>query len=261
VAVVELHHRIEGSGPDLVMLHGGAGGISDLDALRARLAPGHRVISPDQRGHGRSIDPGEISYAAMAADTAALLDGLGVRAADVVGWSDGGVVGLLLTRDRPDLVGRLVSISGNLANDAEQPFITPAARAYLDGLTPARLAVPEGRAEAFPDPVAWPATAARIIAMWRVGNELTVDDLRGLAVPVLYIAADRDIVPLVHTVAMYEATPTAQLAILPKADHGLAFNRVDEVAPIIERFLAEPPPAEPPPGAAVADAPPTATKP
>src|SRR5690348_4857852 len=100
MAVVELHYVVEGAGPDLVLLHGGGGGIGDLDLLRARLAPGRRVISPDQRGHGRSPDPGSISYAEMAADTAALLDSLGARDADVVGWSDGGVLGLLLARDR-----------------------------------------------------------------------------------------------------------------------------------------------------------------
>jgi pimeloyl-ACP methyl ester carboxylesterase len=242
MAIVELHHRVEGAGPDLVMLHGGAGGISDLDRLRARLAPGHRVISPDQRGHGQSVDPGSISYAEMAADTAALLDSLGVRAADVVGWSDGGVIGLLLARDRPDLVGRLVAISANLANDADPSFITPPAQAYMDKLTPASLDVPDGRLAAFPSAGDWTATAARIIAMWRVGNDLTFDDLRALPMPVCYIAADHDIVPLAHTIGMFEATPSAQLAILPKANHGLAFNRVDEVAAITVRFLAEPAP-------------------
>jgi pimeloyl-ACP methyl ester carboxylesterase len=99
--------------------------------------------------------------------------------------------------------------------------------------------MPAGREAIDPDGTAWPATAARLIEMWRVGNELSFDDLRGLAVPVLYIAADRDIVPLDHTVAMFEATPVAQLAILPAANHGLAFNRVDEVAALTSRFLAE----------------------
>jgi pimeloyl-ACP methyl ester carboxylesterase len=239
MAVVALHHEIEGEGPDLVMLHGGGGGIGDLASLRERLAPGRRVISPDQRGHGRSPDPGELSYGAMAADTAALLDSLRVSGADLVGWSDGGVLALLVARDRPDLVRRVVSISGNGANDTDPGPFTPGAEAYLAKLTPANLPLPDGRDAIDPDGTAWSATAARLIAMWRVGNDLTFDDLRGLAAPVLYIAADRDIVPLDHTVAMFEATPVAQLAILPAANHGLAFNRVDEVAALTSRFLAE----------------------
>ncbi|MBI2763280.1 MAG: alpha/beta hydrolase [Chloroflexi bacterium] len=184
-----LHFEIRGSGPDLVMLHGGAGGIADLAELRERLGTGRRVISPDQRGHGRSSGEGEISYAAQAVDTAALLDELNVRNADVLGWSDGGIVGLLLTRDRPDLVGRLIAISANAALSS------------------------------------------------RHGPDLRLEDLGRISASVLYLAADADIVPLEHTVAMVRATPGAHLAIVPDADHHLVLKRVDEVAAIVERFL------------------------
>jgi pimeloyl-ACP methyl ester carboxylesterase len=252
MAVIALHHLVEGSGPDLVMLHGGGGGLSDLDLLRGRLAVGRRVISPDQRGHGRSADPGEISYGAMAADTAALLDAIGVRRADVVGWSDGGIIGLLLARDRPELVGRLVAISANLAYDVEPSPLAPEAWQYLSSLRPADLPAPAGRDAIDPDGSLWPATAARIVAMWHTGTDLTLADLGGLAAPVLYVAADRDIVPLAHTVGMFEATPSARLAILPGARHQLAIERADDVAALIERFLAEVPR---PGGATVGEAP------
>jgi pimeloyl-ACP methyl ester carboxylesterase len=234
---VALHHRVEGSGRPLVVLHGGAGGISDLDLLRARLAPGRRVISPDQRSHGRSPDAGEISYAAMAADTAALLDGLDVRAADIVGWSDGGIIGLILARDRPDLVGRLVAISANLSNASDPPPLVPAAAEYLARVRPADLAPPDGRADIDPGTARWHSAAAGIIAMWRAGNDLSFEDLGGLGCPVLYIGADRDIVPLAHLVAMFEATPNAQLAIVSGADHRLPQQHADEVAGLVERFL------------------------
>ena len=235
-----LNVEIEGTGSDLVLLHGGAGGIRDLDALRERLAPGRRTISPDQRGHGRSPDPGDMSYAAQAADTAALLDELAIRAADIVGWSDGGIVGLLVARDRPDLVRRLVAISANASLDSEPSALTAAAREYLAGAMPADLALPVGR-DALPGVAAeWPATAERILAMWQVGPDLPLADLGRISCPVLYLAADADIVPLEHTVAMYQATPGAHLAILDGANHRLPQNRADEVAAIVERFLTGP---------------------
>ena len=233
-----LHVEVAGEGPDLVFLHGGAGGIRDLDALRERLAPGRRTISPDQRGHGASPDPGEMTYAAMAADTAELLDELGVAGAAIVGWSDGGVVGLLLARDRPDLVRHLVAISANAALASDPPALTPEAAEYLAAMKSEELEPPEGR-EVLPDAAAsWPATAERIVAMWRQGPDLPLADLNRISCPVLYMAADGDIVPLEHTAAMVRATPGAHLAILDHADHRLPQRRVDDVAAIVKRFLA-----------------------
>jgi pimeloyl-ACP methyl ester carboxylesterase len=84
----------------------------------------------------------------------------------------------------------------------------------------------------------WPATAAQIVEMWRAGPELAIADLGRIKAPVLYLAADGDIVPTEHTVAMQQATPGAQLATVPDANHRLPQQRVPEVAAIVERFLA-----------------------
>src|SRR5262249_15667391 len=84
----------------------------------AVLAEGFRVIVPDRRGHGRTADvEGPISYAVMADDTIAFMDALGTGPAHVVGWSDGGDVGLLVAIKRPDLVRRLVTIGSNFSAD------------------------------------------------------------------------------------------------------------------------------------------------
>jgi pimeloyl-ACP methyl ester carboxylesterase len=233
-----LNVRVQGAGSDLVMLHGGGGGIDDLAALRALLQTGHRVISPDQRGHGRSPGGPNISYAEQARETAELLDELGVRAADVVGWSDGGIVGLLLARDRPDLVGRLVAISANAALEADPPALTDRAREYLAAMKPADLEMPDGRAELADGEASWPATAAQLIEMWGIGPDLPLADLGRITAQVLYLAADHDIVPGAHTLAMFESTPGAQLAILENANHRLPQQRAADVAAIVARFLA-----------------------
>lgn len=236
-----LNVEISGEGHDLVLLHGGAGGIADLAALRARLQPGRRIVAPDQRAHGRSPDLGELSYAAMAADTAELLDSLGIAGADVVGWSDGGVIALTLTRDRPDLVRRAVAISANVSWAPPAPAaMDDSAFEWQRTATADDITMPEGR-ETLPGAAeAWPDVVERLKAMWRGDPGISLADLAGLTRPVLFIAGDRDLVRTEHTVAMFEATPGASLAIVPGADHRVPQARADEVAAIVDRWLSAP---------------------
>ncbi|MEA2520220.1 MAG: hypothetical protein QOF49_2300 [Chloroflexota bacterium] len=234
-----LNVEITGDGRDLVLLHGGAGGIADLSALRTLLQPGRRIVAPDQRAHGRSPDLGELTYAAMAADTAALLDELGVVGADIVGWSDGGVIALYLTRDRPDLVARAVAISANVSwADPAPAAMEPPAFDWLRNATAADIAAPPGRDELSDGVEGWPLIVDKLKAMWAGDPGITLADLAGVTRPILYLAGDRDLVRTEHTVAMFEATPDAQLAIVPGADHRVPQTRPNEVAAIVSAFLA-----------------------
>jgi pimeloyl-ACP methyl ester carboxylesterase len=227
IGTTALFHRIDGTGADLVLLHGGGGSSDDLAGLRTHLVTSHRVISPEQRGHGRSAFAEPLSYAAMAADTAALLDGLGVRAADFVGWSDGGVVALTVARDRPDLVRRLVAIGTNVdAGPGEPHHLTPESAAEQAALTPEQLGLE-------------PRFSVALVAMWRAPHDISLGDLRAIAAPVLFVAGDRDLITLDHTVAMYRAASDGQLAILPRADHAVPVTEPATVAALIQRFLAE----------------------
>lgn len=234
-----LYVEARGAGPVLVMLHGGSGEIDDLAALREELQPGRRIVSPDQRGHGRSPGDGVISYAAQATETAALLDEIDGAPFDILGWSDGGIVGLLLARDRPDLVRRLVPISANASLSTVPAAYSEASMAWFNRPESAlELTIPTSR-ESLEDGVAdWPDTAARILAMWRDGPDLELASLGRIAAPVLFIAGDRDAVQPEHTLAMFRATPGAQLAIVPNATHQLVSTHVAAVAGIVEGFLS-----------------------
>jgi pimeloyl-ACP methyl ester carboxylesterase len=231
---IQMYVEIEGDGPDLVLLHGGGGTVEDLAGLRSALRAGRRVIAPEQRVHGRTPDVGELSYAQMAVDTAALLDGLGVRNADLVGWSDGGIIALVVARDRPDLVGHVVAIGSNVDSEGAPDPMSAEATSWFEAATPADF-----------DFDMSDERKAKLLAMWHVGPEITVADLTRVSSPVLLIAGDRDLVTLEHTVAMFHALPDAQLAIVPGADHHVPQSRPDAVAALILAFLAATPKGEP----------------
>ena len=201
---IQMYVEIDGDGPDLVLLHGGGGNIDDLAGLRSALRQGRRLILPEQRAHGRTPDAGTISYAQMAADTVALLDGLGVGSADLVGWSDGGIIALMVARDRPDLVRHVVAISANVDADGAPAPMSAEVSDWFANATPADFD--------FDMPI---EAKEKLLAMWRIGADFTVADLAHVTPPVLLIAADRDLVTLEHTVAMFNALPDVRLAILP----------------------------------------------
>jgi len=106
-----LYYKETGSGSPLLLIHG-AGAHADLfDGAVQTLAQHHRVIVYDRRGHSRSgSKPAALKgyLKRQAEDAAALLRGLGAAPATVVGWSMGGVIGLCLALEHPELVSRLV---------------------------------------------------------------------------------------------------------------------------------------------------------
>jgi pimeloyl-ACP methyl ester carboxylesterase len=106
-----IHYETFGAGPPVLVLDGGLASMESMRYQIQALSGSHLVIAADSRGHGRSTDSdAPLSYSLMAGDMLALLDRLKIQRADVVGWSDGRVVGLELAMHHPERVNRLVVI-------------------------------------------------------------------------------------------------------------------------------------------------------
>ncbi len=214
----------------VLLLHGG---LSDsdamLDTIGGPLGETYRVVAFDRRGHGRTADTSEpFHYATMADETIAFLELLG-GPAHLVGWSDGGNVGLLVALRRPDLVERLVMIGANYHHDGLRPLRS------LDEVLPM---VAASYAERSPDGADhFDEVAGKSLRMWASEPQLTVDDLRSVTLPVLVLVGDDDAVELSHTCSLYESIPEAQLAIVPGTSHLLPMERPDETVRIVEHFL------------------------
>jgi pimeloyl-ACP methyl ester carboxylesterase len=235
---VPLHHEIEGDGPPLVLLHGGAGTIDDLAALRARLVAERRVISPEQRGHGRTPFSEPFTYAVMAADTVALLERVANEPADLVGWSDGAVIALFVARDRPELVRRVVAIGINVDPEPGVPPRQAAGPAeWLAAATPADLPMADGYRASPDGPESWPSVAARLLELWRAPSGFTLADLERVRAPLLIVVGDRDLFPLEEVAAMARASG-ADLAVVPHAGHDVPQSQPDLVARLVNDFFA-----------------------
>ena len=110
VGRLHMYYEEAGTGRPLVLLHGGGSTAqTSFGQIIPTLARTHRVIAPEMQGHGHTPDLDRpFSFEQMAADTAALLEQFGVRSADIMGFSNGGMVALQLAARHPALVHKLV---------------------------------------------------------------------------------------------------------------------------------------------------------
>lgn len=123
---VELAWGAWGEGRTLVLCHGFSGSAHDFDLQVSRLAGTGRVVTLDQRGHGRSTKCGELDpyrIEQLADDLAAFLGAVGGGPVDLLGHSMGGRVVLEVALEHPELVRSLILMdtsawSFEIADDA-----------------------------------------------------------------------------------------------------------------------------------------------
>lgn len=244
--------EVRGSGDTtVVLLHGGLSNSDDLlDSIGADLEQRFRLLAFDRRGHGYTPDTEEpFHYDDMATHGITVLEHFGAASGDgsdastgvppkvhLVGWSDGGIVAMLIALRRPDLVDRLVLIGTNFHfNGINELDLSE------DSLTGA---LSESYAARSPDGAEhFPVVAEKFMAMITSEPTLTTFDLGRLDHPALVLVGDDDLVRLDHTVALYEALPAGRLCVIPGASHAVVLERPQLVAEIIADFLLgqEPP--------------------
>jgi pimeloyl-ACP methyl ester carboxylesterase len=236
VVGVKTWYQEHGAGDPLVLLHGALTDASEFGANIPALAERFHVFTPERRGQGHTPDvPGPISYELMAEDTAAFMDELNIGRSHLVGHSDGANVALLVALARPDLVGRLVLISGNFRYDG-----------LVTGLDVNELAANEFLAEAYgqvsPDAKDhFPVVAAKIARMATTEPTLTPADLGRVAARTLVMAGDDDMIAAEHTLQLYRGIPDSELAIAPGTSHTLIIEKPELCNRIILDFLTKDP--------------------
>ncbi|WP_433825137.1 alpha/beta fold hydrolase [Actinoplanes sp. CA-015351] len=239
---INLYYEIHGEGRPLVLLHGGLGSGEMFGPILDLFAANHQVILPDLQGHGRTADIDRpIDIATMADDIGALITHLGLENPDVAGFSLGGGVALQVAIRHPEKVRRAVVASAGIRRDATYPEIleqqgqvTGAAAEFMKE-TP----MYELYQRVAPRPDDFPRLLDKIGEAMAKDFDFT-EDVRGLQVPTLIMAADADMCPPSHFVEVFglldgglrdggwmgEGRPKGghALAILPGLTH---YNLVD----------------------------------
>ena len=245
---MRMYYEVSGAGEPLIVLHGAYMNIRSMGAIIPRLAKTHRVYAVELQGHGRTTDIDRpITYPNMADDVAAFMDAVGLRRADVFGYSMGAAVGLQLAVRHPAKVNKLVAAS--VAYDARG--WQPAFVEFIPKMTVEMfLGMPfaaEYRKLA-PNPDGFPALVRKLIALEKEPMAWE-DQVKALKTPVLIIAGDADVTTLEHSVAMFRLLgggvmgdmgtplPASRLAIMPATSHTAVITQTDLLHSLIEPFL------------------------
>jgi pimeloyl-ACP methyl ester carboxylesterase len=213
---IEMYYAVYGEGEPVLLIHGGLGHADVWGFQVPELAKSHQVIVADSRGHGRSTRSEKpFGYALMADDYLALLDHLGIDNVALVGWSDGGIIGLDIAIRHPERLSKLFAYGANYTPEGLKPSIAddPVFNAVIArvGKDYVRLSPTPGEFDAF---------VAQISEMWATQPNYTQDQLRAITVPTVIFVGDHDeAIEPAHTAEMAELIPGAELVIMKDASH------------------------------------------
>ena len=213
---ISLYYERIGHGPPVVLLHGGLANADYWGNQIRALAPTHTVIAMDSRGHGRSTrDARPYGYDLMADDVVGLLDTLHIARADIVGWSDGAIIGLDLALRHPTRVRKVFAFAANTQTSGVQDGVEK-------NPTFARFIARAGQeyAKLSSTPKEYDAFVAQISHMWASQPNWTDAQLQSIHTPVLIADGDHDeAIKRAHTEYMAATIPGAGLLILPNTSH------------------------------------------
>jgi pimeloyl-ACP methyl ester carboxylesterase len=227
---IKLYYEVYGQGSPLLFIHGNGGSIASFSNNIPYFAKYNQVIAVDSRAQGKSIDNNDsLSFEMMADDFNALLDSLHADSTYVIGWSDGGINGVLLAIRHPDKVKKLAVTGTNLWPDTT-------------GLTPFVFnLIKKGSADLRKkEQTQQVKNELKISDLDLYQPHITLEQLHTISCPTLVIGGDHEAIPVLHTVLIAQNIPQSYLWIIPNSGHSTPVFKKDQFNPLIKDFFKNP---------------------
>lgn len=206
---VEINLEIVGNGPPLILLHGNGEDHTIFNRSVSVLKESFTIYLPDSRGHGGSSSVDEFHYDDMAEDMFALIEELQIERPMFCGYSDGGIVGLLLASRHPGLFSKLIVCGANTDPSMLKGFFM-------------FMCKHSGKMRADPK-----------IRMMLEEPHITAEGLSRIDVPTIVVVGSRDAVRLEDTEFIVSSIPDAKKMILKGETHGSYIENGDKLSAII----------------------------
>jgi pimeloyl-ACP methyl ester carboxylesterase len=227
---IKMYYETYGAGEPLLIIHGNGGSISNFANQVPYFSKHYKVILADSRAQGRTIDTGDsLSYEMMADDLAALLDKLGIDSCNIIGWSDGGINGLLMAMRHPKKVKKLAITGANLWPDttAVDAFVYKWAMSMNDSIRKLPI-TPELKG------------SKKLLHLLSYEPHITLADLRKINCPTLVMGGDKDVILPQHTLLIAQNIPRSDLWIVPNSGHSVPIFYKDQFNKVVDQFFTNP---------------------
>ncbi len=211
---VTMHYEEMGAGRPVVLVHGNGEDHHIFDIEIAQLVKaGYQVYAPDSRGHGANEPQSEYHYADMAEDMYQFIRAMNLEKPAFYGFSDGGIIGLILITSHPDCVGALAISGTNLSPD---------------GLIPSFVEEYTAINKEENDP---------LITLMLTEPHIDPETLKKITVPVLVTAGENDLVLQSETKKIADQIPNSTMIILAGEDHGSYIVNSEIMGELLIDFL------------------------
>jgi pimeloyl-ACP methyl ester carboxylesterase len=226
----KMYAEVYGQGQPLLFIHGNGGSINNFTKQIPYFSKNYKVIIADSRAQGRSADTGDsLTYEMMADDYAALLDAMKIDSAYVVGWSDGGINGLLMAIRHPEKVKKLAITGANL-----RPDTTTVPQVIWDMVTPSYNLL-KGK----PNKNEMEKGGYKLLKLLIENPHIPLTDLQKITCPSLVIGGDHDVIKEEHTMEIFKNIPNAYLWILPNSGHSTPIVYAEDFNKNVDTFFKQ----------------------
>lgn len=210
---IELYYEKMGQGSPIILLHGNGEDHQIFQTLMLKLAKSYTVYAIDSRGHGRSTKLKELDYVTMAEDIVAFIESLHMEQPILYGFSDGGILGLLIAAHKPNLLSKLIISGANVKpNGIKTRYFRSFQLIHLITRNP---------------------KYKLMVTQPSIENE----DLANIRIETLVLAGSKDMILETHTRHIAECIPNSTLQILEGEDHMSYVYDNEKLYDIMKPFL------------------------
>lgn len=210
---ININYDKIGKGQPIVLLHGNGEDHTMFYELAEILSSDFCVYALDSRGHGESDPVDNLSYDEMAEDVAAFIKKKRIKRPILYGFSDGGILGLLVAIRHPGILSKLIISGANLKpSGLKNWFLQQCKENYEE-------------------------TGSPLIELMLNNPKISFEELHRVHIPVLVLAGENDLVKTSHTKALQRHLPNSQLQILEGEEHDSYVIHNPKLYDIIAPFI------------------------